>query len=60
MTEANDMKQVEKGKKRGFYKTKLREKFENSWKKIQLDIFYNRNWYSTTYVDYTEKTCLKG
>lgn len=60
MTEPNDMKQVEKGKKRGFYKTKLREEFENRWKKIRLDIFYKRNWYSTRYADSTEMTCLKG
>ena len=46
MTEPNDMKQVEKRKKRGFYKTKLREKFENRWKKIRLYIL-QRNWYST-------------
>jgi hypothetical protein len=39
MTKPNDIKQVEKKKKRGFYKTKLREEFENRWKKIRLDIF---------------------
>ena len=56
MTEPNDTKLVKKGKKRGFYKTKLREEFENRWKKIRLDIFYKRNWYSTRYADSTEKT----